>query len=379
MTTRILIIDDDLEALRLISLMLERKGFETEVISSGAEGLVRAVETQPELIILDIMMPKIDGYAVAKKLRRNPRTSNIPILFFTAKSMLADKIAGFQVGGDDYLTKPIHPVELINRVKALLKRLPNSSENPTRESEIIAFLPVKGGTGNSTIALNTAISLNRTAADKKIILVECRNGNGSLALQVGNSTGVGIQNLLAQEPTLLTQELVEAQTIRYSQNLHILPAADCRACNSPPLTAKFVISLQAILAANYDYLLMDLPPSVAPPCSELLQKTDRILLTLAPDNITLKLAAKTVQRLRELNIKADKINLVLIQKARYATKITYEQLEAKLEQKIIGSISPAPELAQQSWNTEVPIVSRDPTNLFSQQIKMVSDNILKQD
>lgn len=122
MSKKILIIDDDLDTLRLVSLMLQRQGYEIITATNGKQGVEKTLEDKPQLILLDVMMPDMDGYEVARRIRENPITVGIPILMFTAKTQLDDKVAGFEVGVDDYLTKPTHPSELQAHVKALLSR-----------------------------------------------------------------------------------------------------------------------------------------------------------------------------------------------------------------------------------------------------------------
>ena len=122
MAEKILIIDDDMDTLRLVGLMLQRQGYEIVAANNGTQGLEKAFGEKPDLILLDIMMPDMDGYEVARQLRDNPLTKYTPILMFTAKTQLDDKVTGFEVGADDYLTKPTHPSELQAHVKALLAR-----------------------------------------------------------------------------------------------------------------------------------------------------------------------------------------------------------------------------------------------------------------
>src|SRR5688572_4374337 len=122
MAERILIVDDDVDTLRLVGIMLQRQGYQIIAASNGTQGLEKALEEKPDLILLDVMMPDMDGYEVTRRLRKNPDTSSTPILMFTAKTQLDDKVTGFEVGADDYLTKPTHPTELQSHVKALLER-----------------------------------------------------------------------------------------------------------------------------------------------------------------------------------------------------------------------------------------------------------------
>ncbi|SDJ06649.1 response regulator transcription factor [Paenibacillus naphthalenovorans] len=116
---RILVVDDEAHIRELIRLYLEDEGFELVEKSNGAEALEYAENHRVDLVILDIMMPKMDGWVLCRKLREY---GDIPILMVTARGQSADRIKGFMLGTDDYLAKPFDPVELVLRVKALLKR-----------------------------------------------------------------------------------------------------------------------------------------------------------------------------------------------------------------------------------------------------------------
>ena len=131
---KILVIDDDLAINELIKVNLELHGYEVIQAYNGVEGFAKAKQEIPALIILDVMMPEVDGFTVAQRVRQNPETAEIPILMLTALSELNDKVNGFNIGVDDYLTKPFEIEELLVRVRALLKRthqIPESSA--TRE------------------------------------------------------------------------------------------------------------------------------------------------------------------------------------------------------------------------------------------------------
>ena len=119
MPQKILIADDDVETLRLIGLMLQRQGFEIAAASNGAQALEMACTVSPDLIILDVMMPDMDGYQVTRQLRQDATTAEIPILMFTAKTQVEDKVTGYEAGVDEYITKPIHPAELVASRKVL--------------------------------------------------------------------------------------------------------------------------------------------------------------------------------------------------------------------------------------------------------------------
>jgi len=124
--TRILIIDDEANIVELVKLYLTREGFTIDSAGTGREGLSMLSATNPDLVILDIMLPDIDGFEVCKQIRIKSR---VPVLMLSARREDIDKIIGLELGADDYLTKPFNPRELVARVKAILRR--GQTENPT--------------------------------------------------------------------------------------------------------------------------------------------------------------------------------------------------------------------------------------------------------
>ncbi len=123
--TTILIIDDDEAINELIKINLELSGYKTICAFDGSKGYALAKQENPDLIVLDVMMPEIDGYTVAKRIRENETIKDIPIIMLTALNMLQNKAQGFDIGVDDYLVKPFEIEELKMRIKALLKRTNN--------------------------------------------------------------------------------------------------------------------------------------------------------------------------------------------------------------------------------------------------------------
>ena len=128
--TKILVVDDDKAINELIKVNLELQGYEVIQAFNGTEGFALAKQETPALVVLDVMMPEVDGYTVAQRIRQCDEISDTPIIMLTALSELNDKVSGFNIGVDDYLTKPFEIDELIVRVRALLKRsnsIPKSS------------------------------------------------------------------------------------------------------------------------------------------------------------------------------------------------------------------------------------------------------------
>jgi diguanylate cyclase (GGDEF)-like protein len=120
MGERILLVDDDADALALAKVNLI--GYEVDTAADGQAALAAAFERPPDLILLDVMLPEIDGFEVCRRLRSNPRTANVPVIMLTARTLAVDKLVGLTAGADDYIIKPYDPVELVARVKSTMRR-----------------------------------------------------------------------------------------------------------------------------------------------------------------------------------------------------------------------------------------------------------------
>ena len=129
MPKKILAVDDEKHIVRLVQVNLERAGFEVVTANDGKEALQKVKDEQPDLVVLDVMMPYMDGFEVLQNLRRNPETAEIPVIMLTAKAQDADVFKGWQSGVDCYLTKPFNPMELITFVKRIFDSL--GGQTPT--------------------------------------------------------------------------------------------------------------------------------------------------------------------------------------------------------------------------------------------------------
>lgn len=135
-TEKIVVIEDEVDILEVIEYNLRREGFEVIASESGEDGLEKIERVAPDLILLDLMLPEIDGIELCKRLKSDPVTSGIPVIMVTAKGEESDVVLGLGVGADDYVTKPFSPKELIARVKAVLRR-GQVREDDDRKSRIV--------------------------------------------------------------------------------------------------------------------------------------------------------------------------------------------------------------------------------------------------
>ncbi len=214
--SHILIIEDDDDARMMYAIMLRSWGYEVSEATTGREGIKAALRQVPDLIILDIMMPDMDGYEVCKQMRADPGFRKVPILFLTALDTIDDRIKGYTTGADDFITKgQIDYRELGVRIQAALMRAERLSEpgQPGRSGLVVGLLSLRGGVGVSTVAMNLARYAS-TVSDRRVILIDLAFPVGSLSLWSGISGPRNVVALLSRAPSEINLELIRKYAIR---------------------------------------------------------------------------------------------------------------------------------------------------------------------
>lgn len=378
--TKILVVDDDLTSVKLIGLMLERRGYIILAAQSGAQALEKAQSDDPDLVILDVMMPDMDGYEVCRRIRSSPTTADLPVIMFTAKTEVDDKVTGFQAGADDYLTKPVHPQELASRVEAVLLRSARrqTGKSPIVRARTFGFLGSKGGVGTTTLAVNVAVVLAQGAgAGNETILAEMRSGMAAASFQLRLRRVGGIARLFEQPLERITPSLVEAQLEEHSSGALVLSGQTeplGSAVSASPAHAEVIVQH---LGAMADYLLLDLGVGLDPVNLCLLPHCERVVVVIEPQRASLVLAQTLLGVMSDsLNLPRHRICLVLVNKAPSAASFTKETIEDLLQHDLGGVITPAPELAFQSGEQGTPMVMAQPNSLVAQQFRIFVDHLV---
>jgi two-component system alkaline phosphatase synthesis response regulator PhoP len=162
----VLVVEDDADIAQLLAHYLEKAGFSTEVLSSGREALAAIAARPPDLLILDLMLPQVDGLEVCRITRSNQATASIPIIMLTARGEESDRIVGLELGADDYIAKPFSPNELVARVRALLRRAKRAAP---LDGSAMAYGPITVDSGQHTVAV-AGVEVALTA--KEFLLLE---------------------------------------------------------------------------------------------------------------------------------------------------------------------------------------------------------------
>jgi len=380
MPEKILVVDDDVDTLRLVGLMLQRQGYQIVAANNGHQALNLAQNENPDLIILDVMMPDMDGYEVTRRLRALATTKTTPIIMFTAKSQVDDKVSGFEAGVDDYLTKPTQPRELFAHVKAVLARSGKSRAAPSDTvkrdlGHVIGVLACKGGLGCSTLATNLAISL-RLRTQQSVTLGELRPGEGSMALELGYLQPEGLGRLLQKRASDITSENVEAELVTHKSEIQILPAS------YRPNDARMNIPdrMEAIarhLAYTANFVILDLGPGISPSTDKILEICNELIVPLEPVSHIITRAQLLMDELIERGFGEGRLTAVLYTRSRSELNMALSNVQQQFKHPISLVFTAAPEAAFQAARSNIPMVLQQPDSLTSQQFLKLADLVTK--
>lgn len=384
MAERILVIDDDVDTLRLVGLMLQKQGYGVSAAPNGAQGLAKALEERPDLILLDVMMPEMDGYEVARRLRNNPSTVNIPILMFTAKSQLDDKVTGFEVGADDYLTKPTHPTELQSHIKALLARASKQSPKDIvtalheHHGYIVGVLAARGGLGVSSVAANLAASLfTRTQSD--VILAEMVPGQGTFGFNFGVSSQRSMNDFLQVTPPEITREKIQTALVPHNSGVKLLVAsANPRDVTLTSQTFNYE-TLVTRLASMARFVVLDLGTGLPTFVQKILPLCSERVVVMEGTPSAIQHTKALISNMTDLHINPNSITVILNNRQRSEAQMPWTQVQDKLGHQIANTLTPAPELFLQAERMQTPAVMCQPTNMTSQQFLKAADSVIERE
>jgi len=294
-----LVIDDEASLTMIVRRFLEGAGFRVEAATSGQEGLRKAVLMQPDVVIVDVMMPEMDGYEVCRRLRKDPRTTRATILVLTARGQLIDKEIALRAGADVHVAKPFRGKALVQDIQQLLaRRLPLASPLGYQ----VLVLRLKEGAGVTTLATNLALCLAREEGRLTVVADMVLQGG-----QVENRLGLPLtrswQDALGRDAEGLVEHLV-----RHESGLFALPTPPPKAGWPNPALLTQVLQT---LREWHDYVVVDTPFNLGPLAPVLLESSPLVLLLLTPDPAELRTAHASLAEIKKLGPRALQIWLVL--------------------------------------------------------------------
>jgi pilus assembly protein CpaE len=333
MPAKILVVDDDPNVQRLLQYTLKQEGYEVVVAGDGAEGFRLWGAESPDLILLDVMLPKLDGYQVATKIRTEEGASgHVPIIMLTAEREVEQKVRGLRAGADDYLIKPFHPAELIARIKSLLARFAPQDTLVGRPplGRVLALYGAKGGVGTTTIAINAAIALHRELG-RKVALVDgnLQFGDHRVFLDLGLDKKSIVDIVTAPAIDI---DLVRQVMVKHDSGVDLLLAPPS------PETAELVTQehipiILEMLRGLYDYVVIDIDKRLDDINLGILESADTMFVVMTADLSCLKNVRLVLETIGHLGYEAGKVQLVL-NRSNAFTGINVKNAEGALKRTI---------------------------------------------
>lgn len=363
---RILAVDDDPITLRLVAVTLTRAGYEVLTAKDGKEALARVESSQPDLIILDVMMPEMDGYEVCRRLRSRPNTASIPIMMLTAKGTLESKIAGFEAGSDDYVVKPFEPAELEAHVMALLRRRTTSTlmgaVRPEMGCRVIAVFSLRGGAGVSTLATNLAVGLVRLW-NLSTVLVDMAFTCGQCALMLNlplRSTWANLTRVPFTDRVIpitdVDMTMVNQILLQHASGLRVLAAPPTPA-EGEEIDADRVTHILTLLRRQIDYLVLDLPHDFRDTTLASLDAAQQIVCVTAPDVASVHATSRAFDVFDDLGYPRDRVFLMLNWTFQ-SRGLPRKDIESALRHPVDAVIPFASEHLVDAINTGSPVVAK---------------------
>lgn len=374
MSERILVVDDDLDSLKLIGLMLQRNGYNVSAANTGTQALTKSMVEHPDLIILDVMMPDMNGYEVCRRLRMNVETKSIPIIMFTAKTLIDDKVAGYEAGADDYLTKPTHPAELVSRVKTILSRSAQRRTGVTL-NPAIGVVGVKGGVGTTTLTLNLAAA--RVLAGDNAILCDIRPGAGTIGLSLGFPNANNLTHLLGKPAAEITSRAVESELVAHASGLRMLLSAPQARDTQMNYSSDAAIAIVRTLRQIGRPVYIDLGVGFNALASNLQRELDHILVVSDTNPISLLMARDVMNEFSQWNQdgNVEQLSCVVVNRTHGGQQLPWPDVERMVAHPLRGQVAPSGDLILQAIQARVPPVMYQPAALFSSQVIKLAEEI----
>lgn len=365
--TRILFIDDEPINHQLVARALEPLNFELHFSENGKDGIAKARNLKPDVIITDVMMPDITGYEVTRILRREPQFAITPILVLTAQSDLQDRLKSFEAGADEHLTKPFQPAELVVRVTSLLRRVEAAKSSrldagTQEQARLIAVHSLRGGTGSSTLAVNLAVGL-AGLWKKPTILLDLTMTAGQVALMLNMPLRRTWADIAKYSQDDLDLDALSSIISSHESGLTFI-AAPTFPSEAEMVHSETLAAALRLIKSQFEYGVVDLPHDFSANTIQALDVADQILMIASPDMASIRAVTAAMDTYEKLGYPKERIKFVLSAIFPHSN-LTREKIEAALGIPAIVTIPYLQDIFVEAINTGQPPVyhkSSDPAS-----------------
>lgn len=365
MCAKVLVVDDDPAALRLVEVILQRAGFEVITALDGPTALEVAEAEHPDVVVLDVMMPGMDGEEVVRELRQRPSIAHIPVLMLSARAQVESKVSALRAGADDYLTKPADPEELIARIEALLARASRTlMQRPSEPGRILFFVGAKGGMGTTVTAVNVAVSLALRGLET--CLIDLHWHHASAAQLLGCFPRSTLGDLLKRRPEEINHRLLQRMLVHHHSGVNLLAGVSGLEAELRP-TDTHLRTIVEEMAQATKFIVIDAPND--PLCLETVAPlADFVALALTTEPEAVTAAAATVRFLRKIGVVVQSIGMVLVYRWPQPTDTPLDKISQRVGCDFVGAVQPGPDVCREAARLGIPLVLRNQTELVASSL-----------
>jgi pilus assembly protein CpaE len=334
---RALLIDDEPFYYKMIAPALEKAGYELKYARSGNEGLSSLRSFNPDIIILDLRLPDIDGFEIMAILRRDPRFSNTPVIFVSGQNELDNKLKAFEMGADDYLEKPFQPEELVARLGILARRAQamriaqDTKTDYAETSTMVAVHSLRGGVGCSSVAVNLALAFYQIW-NKPTLLVDAVLAAGQVAMMLDASPLVTWKELEDIEASAIDDDIIEQLANPHPSGLYFVAAPKYPIAVDSFATGLWQVVLEKF-KETHEFIVIDTAHDFSDISIHMLDSANFIMMVLAPEMASLRAAVCALNIYDKLGYPRDKIKVTLNHTSSNAG-IKQTQIERVLERQV---------------------------------------------
>jgi len=369
MTARIAVIDDEAPNRAYLQTLLSTAGFEVQVATGGNEGVALVEKERPDLVLLDIMMPEVDGFMVCERIRKGPAGAATQIVVLSVVDGIDGKVRALELGADEYLVKPIESRELVTRIKVMLDRAERLRQQGSQSrGRLTVVAGAKGGIGTSTIALNLAALHGAGKPPEAVALADLAVPVGTL----GSMLNIPVPDRWAWGDILndgaASVHRLSSYLMRNPQVLLRLLPGVRRGSAYRDVRPEAVSSFATSLRGLGETIVADLGNQPSPFALPLLREADVILMVVEPEVICVELTGQFLDRLRETGILSHRIRLV-ISNPHGSLQSSRTEVAAALKMEVAGMILYQRDEFSAASKRRLPIVIQQPQAPAAAQFK----------
>src|SRR5215216_3345373 len=311
---RVLLIDDEQFYFKLIRNALKAADYDLEYAKSASEGLAKIPSYDPEMLIVDLKLPGMDGFQVLERLRRDPKFSHIPVIVITAQDELSEKLKAFELGADDYLVKPFQPEELVARMGILARRgramqMARKETKDQKISTVLAVHSLRGGLGCSSLVVNLGLALYKLWG-KQTLLVDGVLTAGQVALMLNAKPKATWENLVGIELENLDEMVVGEIMCLDKSGVHYIASPRYPIAADTFSNQSLQLLMERLTSSN-EFIVVDASHDFSDMTIQMLSMAGSILLVMAPEMAALRTTMSALEIYDRLGVPLENVKIVL--------------------------------------------------------------------